>query len=358
MMSAKSKEVRTLELNERKLKILQAVIDEYLGTAEPVGSRAISKKNVLGLSSATIRNEMADLEEMGYLIQPHTSAGRVPSDSAYRYYVNSMMKKYRFGVETIMKLQTALEEKVSQLDTIIKKANLITSALTDYTAFITTPNINTNSIKKCEIINLNGGCSLFIVVTETGAVRNKIINFSIDSGSTAVLSGIIDGALSGLCINDITYDKIKSIQNEVEQKLNISPKVLINILNFVYEAIEELDNTEIYFENTKSILEYNDIDKARKMLAFLEDKKNVHRLIEGGDDKKVNVKIGSENDAEELKESSLITVNYSLNDKVMGKLGVIGPKRMDYAKVIASLDCISEHIDKILHQLYIGESEG
>ena len=347
-----------MELNDRKLTILQAIIDEYLGTAEPVGSRAISKKKVLGLSSATIRDEMADLEEMGFLIQPHTSAGRVPSDSAYRYYVNSMMKQYRIGMQTIKKLQNELEDKVNQLDAVIKKANFITSALTDYTAFVTTPNFDATVIKKCEIINLNGGCSLLIIVTETGAVKNKILNLSLDEKSTAILSGIINSVLSGNCVNNISFDMIKSIQAQVEKQLDISPKALINILNFVYDTVEELDNTEIYIDNAKSVLKYNNIEKAQKILTFLEDKKNLHHLLEGGNDKKVNVTIGSENEFEELKESSLVTVNYSLNNKVVGKLGVIGPKRMDYAKVIASLDCISEHIDKILYQLYIGESEG
>ncbi len=347
-----------MELNDRKLRILQAVIDEYLGTAEPVGSRAISKKNDLGLSSATIRNEMADLEEMGFLIQPHTSAGRVPSDTAYRYYVNSMMTRYKIGVETIEKLQNDLHEKVNRLDTIIKKANLITSTLTDYTTFITSPDLKTNHIKKCELISLSGGCSLLIIVTQAGAVRNKILPLPVDDTTASVLGDIINNTLSGLCASDITFDKIQSMQNEISQRLNMSPKALINILNFVYEAIEEMDDTEIYIENAKSILKYNDIDKARKMFTFLEDKRNLRQLIEGGDEKKVNIKIGSENEAEEMKDCSLVTVNYSLNNKVMGKLGVIGPKRMDYAKVVASLDCISNHIDKILYQLYIGESEG
>ena len=347
-----------MDLNERKLMILQAVIDEYLGTAEPVGSRSISKKNILGLSSATIRNEMADLEEMGYLIQPHTSAGRVPSDAAYRYYVNSMMKRYKIGVDIITKLQSALEEKVNQLDTIIKKANLITSTLTDYTAFVTTPALKNNSIKKCELMSLSGGCSLFVIITQTGAVRNKILSLSIDDKTASVLSEIINKNLSGLCIEEITFEKILSMQNEITQKLDLSPKALINILDFVYDAVEELDDTEIYIENTKSILKYNDIEKASKMFAFLEDKRNLRHIIENDNDKKVNIKIGAENEAEELKDCSLVTVNYSLNNKVAGKLGVIGPKRMDYAKVIASLDCISNHIDKILYQLYKGESEG
>lgn len=346
-----------MELGERKLKILQTIIDEYLGTAEPVGSRAISKKNSLGLSSATIRNEMADLEEMGFLIQPHTSAGRVPSDAAYRFYVNSMMKKYKMGIETIEKLQLDLEKKVNQLDQVIKKASLITSTLTDYTTFITTPDFKSNTIKKCELVCLGGGSSLLIIITVTGVVRNKILSLPLTEETAKILGDIINATLSGLCVCDITFEKIQSMQTEIEKKLNLNPKILIKILDFIYEAIEELDNTEIYIENAKSILKYNNIENAQRMFTFLDDKKNLRHLIEDSDNEKVNVKIGSEIEAEELKNCSLVTVNYSLNNKPAGKLGVIGPKRMDYAKVIASLDYISSEIDRILYQMYIGESE-
>ncbi len=347
-----------MDLNDRKLMILQAVIDEYLGTAEPVGSRSISKKNILGLSSATIRNEMADLEEMGFLVQPHTSAGRVPTDTAYRYYVNSMMKRYKIGMDIIARLQKAMEEKVSQLDTIIKKASLITSTLTDYTAFVTTPDLKDNCIKKCELLSLSGGCSLFVIIMQSGAVKNKILALPLDENTAAALGEIIDKNLHGLRADEITFEKIQSMQTEISEKLSLSPKALINILDFVYSSIGELDDTDIYIENTKSILKYNNIEKASKMFALLEDKKKLRRMIENDGEKKVNIKIGSENEAEELKDCSLVTVNYTLNNKVAGQLGVIGPKRMDYAKVIASLDCISEHIDKILDQLYKGESEG
>ena len=258
----------------------------------------------------------------------------------------------------IEQLHMALEQKVNQLDTIIKKASYITSTLTDYTAFITTPDLKTNSIKKCELVSISGGCSLFIIVTQSGIVRNKMLNLSLDDKMATTLGEIINKNLSGLCTTDITFERIQSMQSELSKRVKLEPRVLINILNFIYEAIGELDDTEIYIDNTKSILKYNDIEKAQKMFTFLEDKKNLRQLIEGNYDKKVNIKIGSENEAEELKDCSLVTVNYSLNDKTVGKLGVIGPKRMDYAKVVASLDCISNHIDKILYQLYKGESEG
>ena len=184
-------------------------------------------------------------------------------------------------------------------------------------------------------------------------MKNKILTLSLDDASAALLGEIINKTLCGLCTNDITFDKIQSMQNEISHRLDLSPKALINILDFIYEAIEELDDTDIYIENEKSILKYNDIEKAQKMFTFLEDKK---KLIKGDPNSKVNIKIGSENKVEELKDCSLVTVNYSLNNKTAGQLGVIGPKRMNYAKVVASLNCISEHIDKILYQMYIGES--
>ncbi len=352
-----------MELSERKRQILQAIITEYMGTAEPVGSRAISKRNELGLSSATIRNEMSDLEEMGFLIKPHTSAGRVPSDTAYRFYVNTMLKRYQVSVETIEKLQRDLREKVNHLDVLIKNASMIASLLTNYTTFITTPELNSAVIKRFELVDLGGGSVMLIIVTNTGAVKNKLMNMgNVIESDIIKLSNILNKSLVGLTAHEITFEKIQSIHDKIKVSLKISPKVLINIMNFVYSAVEELDETDIFVSNAKSILsypEYNSVSEAKKMLTFLEDKKNLKELFSKKDDEsKVNIKIGSENEFEELSNSSIVTVDYSLNNKAVGKIGVIGPKRMDYAKVIASLDCISEHLDKILYQFYIDESEG
>ena len=350
-----------MEMSDRKRRILQAVIDEYMGTAEPVGSRSISKKNDLGLSSATIRNEMADLEDMGYLIQPHTSAGRIPSDAAYRVYVNTMLTKYQVSVETLEKLQHELEERVNKLDVIIRKASVIASALTDYATVITTPELNEAVIKRFELVDLGTGNVILIIVTNTGSVRNRIMNFGeLKESDIRGLSDVLNRSLTGLTAHDITFEKIQDIHEQIKGMLSIPPKILINIMNFVYSAIEDMDETEIIVENAKSILsypEYNSVQEAKKMFTFLEDKKNLKGIVSGGD-KKVNVKIGSENECEELSNSSIVTVNYSIKDKAIGKIGVIGPKRMDYAKVIANLNCISEYLDKILYQFYINESEG
>lgn len=339
-----------MDLNDRKRKILHAVIDEYIGTAEPVGSRAISKNKELGLSSATIRNEMADLEEMGYLLQPHTSAGRVPSDEGYRFYVNSLMTRYRLGMEAIGNLQNEFLERMQQLDRIIKKAGIVASALTNYTTFITAPEQSSVKLSRIEFVPLGDVKAVLIVVTQTGVVRNRTIDISLSPEDCSILSAVMNKALIGLTASEIDFEKIKQIESSIRAHLNLHPQILVLILNFVYETISTLSNTEIFVDNIQSILkhpEYSDIDKARQMLGFLDNKNNLKKLL--GTNSGINVTIGDANEDEALKDCSLVTVNYSLDNNVSGHIGVIGPKRMDYAKVFASLDFISTHIDKILN---------
>lgn len=343
-----------MDLNDRKQKILRAIVDEYIGTAEPVGSRAISKKNELGLSSATIRNEMADLEEMGYLIQPHASAGRVPSDNGYRFYVNSLLEHYKVNLEAISQMQQALADKVTQLDMIIKKASFIASSITDYTAFVTTPQLSKSKIKKIDLVGLGGQSVMIIIVTHTGTVRNQIITADIDEDGLSIFADVLNKRLGGRNADDITLETINGIQTEIQSKLGLSPKTLIAVLNFVYEVIEGLDNTEIYINNANAILkhpEYNDVEKARRMLTFFEDTKNLKSVISDKTSEGISVMIGSENESSEMQDCSLVAVDYSLGDK-KGKIGVIGPKRMNYAKVFSSLDSISKNIDKILREIY------
>ena len=348
-----------MDLNERKCKILQAVIDEYIGTAEPVGSRAVSKIKELGLSSATIRNEMADLEEKGYLVQTHTSAGRIPSDAGYRFYVNSLMTRYRLGIEAIENLHLELERRVNQLDKIIKKAGTITAALTDYTTFVTSPEQNLAKLKKIDVVDLGGNKSLLIVVTQDGMVRNRMLNISLGNENANKLSYILTSKLTGLSSDEIDFDKIREVENVVSSNMSVSSMSLVNILNFVYETISDLSSQEIYIDNAQSILrfpEYRDVSKARELYQFLENKDNLKKLLsDGKKENGIHVTIGSENVPEELKDCSLVTADYVLNNKSVGKLGVIGPKRMDYAKVFASLDLISTHIDRILN-LYHDDS--
>ena len=337
-----------MDLSDRKKKILQAIIDEYIGTAEPVGSRAISKKENLGLSSATIRNEMADLEDMGYLIQPHTSAGRIPSDEGYRFYVNSLMKRYQIGVEAISRLQEALEGKVVQLEGIIKRAGALTSVLTDYTTFVTTP-VKAATIKKIDLVPL--GCSAVMLIVVTFAVSSRVINADITNEQCAEIAAILNKHLAEHSAEEIGFAQLEEIQHEIEQRTDVSVQLLINILHFVYETISSMNESDIYVNNAKSILkypEYSDIDKAHELFNFLEDKESLKLLAAAEEQDGVKAKIGKENGVDILNDCSLVTVNYVLGDKKAGKLGVIGPKRMNYSKVFASLDVISKEIDKIL----------
>lgn len=351
-----------MDLSERKQKILQAIIDEYVTSAEPVGSRAISKRNELGLSSATIRNEMADLEDMGYLVKPHTSAGRIPSDSGYRFYVNSLMHRYQMSVEAIEQLRMALEERVSRLDTLIKKASIAASVLTDYATVVTTPRLGRSVLCKLDLVNLAGGSLMLIIVTRSGLVKNGVIPADIDEQSTQAISAVLNKSLCGMVCGSIRAEDFDEIVRYCTAELKIPREICRTVVDFVADMIKSLEETDVYINNARLILkypEYSDIGKAREMLEFLENKENLAKIIESDRDREgVGVRIGTENDFKELENSSLVTVDYSVGGRRLGRIGVIGPKRMNYAKVIASLDCISNHIDSIIEQLYSREGEG
>ncbi len=338
-----------MELSDRKKLILQAIIDEYIVSAEPVGSRAISKKNELGLSSATIRNEMADLEEMGYLIQPHTSAGRIPSDVGYRFYVNSLMHRYKIGVEAIEQLQKELAGRITRLDRAVMRAGYLAAAMTDYTTVITSPVGERTEIKKLDLVPIADDAIMLIIVTRS--VKSRVIKANLSTGECSAFANVLNSVLADKTSDEINYETIREIENICSDKLKIEPKTIINVLNFVYESVSELDDGEIYVENAKSILkypEYRDVDKAREIFSFLEDKSNLKKLIAQNGSDGVRATIGRENEPEILKDCSLVTVNYSLDGNAVGKIGVIGPKRMNYSQVFASLDLISKEIDKLI----------
>ncbi len=341
-----------MELNDRKKLILQAIVDEYISSAEPVGSRIISKKNDLGLSSATIRNEMADLEEMGYLVQPHTSAGRIPTDAGYRFYVNSLMRRYKMGVETIEQLQKELAGRISRLDRAVLKAGYMAALLTDYTTVVTTPVGDRADIKKVDLVAISDDTVMLIIVTSRA--NSRVIKVKLSADECTDIASILNKNLCGKTADEIGYDTIREIESQCTNTLNTDNRIIISILNFVYECVGDLDESEIFVENAKSILkypEYSDVNKAREIFNFLEDKKSLKQLISGTESDGVRAMIGTENEPEILKDCSLVTVNYSLDGKNVGKLGVIGPKRMNYSQVFASLDLISQEIDKLFSHI-------
>ena len=337
-----------MDLSDRKKKILQAIIDEYIGTAEPVGSRAISKKENLGLSSATIRNEMADLEEMGYLIQPHTSAGRIPSDEGYRFYVNSLMRDYKIGIDAVAQLQSMLESRVSLLDKLIRYAGAIASNLTEYTTVISAPKDDDSEIKKVDVVAVESHTVMLIVVTRR--VRNASVNVSLSGEGCERLGQLINKSLAGMKPHEVTRDTIEKIKDGATGFIKDS--ILDKILDCLYDTVTADAETEIYVTNANSILrypEFADVDKARDMLSFLDDKEKLKKLAAADTGEGINATIGKENDFEILQDSSLVSMNYTQPSGGAGKLTVIGPKRMNYSKVFASLDLISNEIEKLVN---------
>ncbi len=348
-----------MELSDRKQKILGAIIDEYIGTAEPVGSRAISKRNELGLSSATIRNEMADLEDMGYLVKPHTSAGRIPSDIGYRFYVNSLMERYQISVEAVEKLKEELFNRVNQLDVLIKKAGAMASVLTEYTTVFTAPSLGRSIVRKLDIISMSGAGSLMILVTKAGLVKNKMIDIHTTEYESTQLTAVINEVLGGMTADEITDSDYEEICQKALSETDLSYEKLSLVLKEVKEWMKALGESEIFVNNSRAILQYpefSNVGKAREMLNFLDDKDNLIKIMESGNNTDgVGIKIGTENNFKELENTSLVTVDYKIGGRKLGQIAVIGPKRMNYAKVIASLDLISNQIDDILKQFTEGE---
>ncbi|MBQ3115032.1 MAG: heat-inducible transcription repressor HrcA [Clostridia bacterium] len=337
-----------MDLGERKKKILGAVIEHYIRTAEPVGSRTISKLDELGVSSATIRNEMADLEEMGLLTQPHTSAGRIPSTMGYRTYVDRLMKRYEFSVSEINRLRSLMELELTEVDTMIKELTNIYSYLTNYTIVGSSAGNSNGYIKNFHMVQIDRNSALLIVVTDKNIVKNKKIDFDcdIDSTVTEQISNMLNENLAGVIKSKINLDKIYEIQAEMDKYKT----VLLPVLNFVNECIESLDNSEVFISGASKLLdfpEYSNVQKAKELLEFLDNKENLHRMAASVDNADVKIIIGSENDALELKDCSIVLSSYSIKGKGTGTIGFIGPTRMNYSKAVSTLKLLTGQIDKL-----------
>ena len=350
-----------MEMNERKRKILHTIINEYVTNAEPVGSRHIAKNLDLGLSSATIRNEMADLEEMGYLEQPHTSAGRVPSDKGYRFYVNELMNGYEVSQRDIDLLAVAMEMKLNQFDKVIRQASVVLSQLTNYTAVLMTPEMKHGAIKTIELVPVDASSMLIILVTNEGIMKNKRVYIpkNVDHKIIPQVSALMKEKLSGLLLNEIDMKKI----NEIKKALGSNYEMLFPVLDFISDIIDDIQKeTEIYLSGVTNIFnfpEYRDVTRAKEFIEFLDDKKSVAKVLsdaEENDEHAIHVRIGSENGLDIMQNLSLVTTNYHLGGRAAGRLGIIGPTRMHYSKVIANINQISNYLDRLLKELYIDDN--
>lgn len=343
-----------MDMNERKLKILQAIIHNYIINAEPVGSRTLSKKYDLGISSATIRNEMSDLEELGFLVQPHTSSGRIPSDKAYRLYVNNLMKTGRVSPDIRQEIMHDLEKEISEIEKIIVNSSKILSKLTDYTSFAIAPEIKQSKLKHIQLVPVDETKVLVVIVTDSGIVKNTIfrVDEEISSDQLFVISKLLTDKLKGFNIGDLNDE----INNNIIEEASKYSNNFDMILPFINESINEINKIEFYTDGVTKILnypEYNDISKAREFISFLENKSNVVDILMNNEFNDFSVTIGNENCYDELKNCSLITATYKLNGKTIGKIGLVGPTRMHYSKVIPVMKSIVNDVNNILGRYFL-----
>lgn len=341
-----------MELDERKLKILQAIVRTYLDTGEPVGSRTISKDSDLHLSSATIRNEMSDLEELGYIIQPHTSAGRIPSDKGYRLYVDTMMKNKDHEVEEMREL---LVSKSDKMELFLKQLAKLLANDTNYASLVSKWQYTHKRIKFIQLTKVDEWNILAIVVLDNNAVKDRVISLQeeVDDEEIVKLNFVLNTTLNGL---DLTEINIGLIQ-QVKKQFDGHPDTVNAILDTIAEAITEDEETEVYTSGTTNMLKYpelGDKEKVTQLLGAFEEKKMLHELISLPSDLSQNhdiqVYIGDESTIEGMRDCSVVTATYKVEEGVYGKIGIIGPKRMDYERVVHTLQSLMVQLDDIFRE--------
>ncbi|MCM8710400.1 heat-inducible transcriptional repressor HrcA [Clostridium sp. SYSU_GA19001] len=342
-----------MEMDERKIKILQAIINDYINTAEPVGSRTIAKKYNLGVSSATIRNEMADLEEMGYLEHLHTSSGRKPSDKGYRLYVDKLMQVPTLSLEEELLIKSQiLNAALYEIDKVIKQATQLLSELTKLTCIVKAPSAKKSFIKSIQLINVDSTSILAVIITDTNLIKNTIIRVRkpVSTDILLKLNNLLNAKLKNLTIEQINLSVINSIKNDLINH----EEIFDAIIPALYDSLNSAETSEVYLEGTTNIFnypEYNDIEKAREFLYLLNNKENLQRLLNTNNS--ISISIGEENYLEGAKDCSVVSGVYSLGGRPLGAIGVIGPTRIPYSKIVSLLTKIMKEINDTLNQTYL-----
>lgn len=353
-----------MSLDKRKVKILKAIIASYIDNAEAVGSRTISKKYELGVSPATIRNEMSDLEEMGFLVQPHASSGRIPTDMAYRYYVDDLWKKVQGASNTnteLDQLRGIIEDKANEMDSVFKNSVRILSQFTKYTSFIVAPQLKKSVVKRIQLVPITDTTILLLIILQSNIVKQVTLKLRcpIPFEQMEKISAALSEKLYGYKLEDV--DLIKD--SLIEQLYHIRESnndTLIELLPYLMDQICKLEDINVYSDGITNILdlpEYNDVVKAREFITFVENKNSLAKLFQYVGENDLNISIGHENRNEELRDCSLITATYKFNGKLIGKIGVIGPTRMDYSKVISTVKSISDAMNEIISQSFDQENK-
>ena len=340
------------ELNERKSKILHAIIKNYLETGEPVGSRTISKYTDLNLSSATIRNEMADLEELGYILQPHTSAGRIPSDQGYRWYVDALMSK---NEQEVTELKEQMLGKADKMEQLLKQVAKVLANNTNYATMISTPVCSGNRLKFIQLSQVDETQLIVVIVMDNNIVKNQIVEIDGPLGNEALLklNMLLNTSLNGMLIEEINLGMIKRLKDQA----GIHSGVMSNVLDAVANVIKLDDDMEIYTSGATNIFKYpelSDKQSAQEIISAFEEKQQLAELVThtmaDTKNKGIQVYIGDESNVKTMKDCSVVTATYELGEGMQGTIGIIGPKRMDYEHVMRTLKTLMAELDNIFHK--------
>ncbi len=345
-----------MKMDSRKQQVLLAIITDFIATAEPVGSRTIARKYDLGVSPATIRNEMSDLEEMGYIEQPHTSAGRVPSQLGYRYYVDFLMQKKDLTAREEEIIRRGYEKKVRQIGQVIVQTGELLSQMTKFAAVVMTPRLELSSFKRVQLVLMNPGQVLVIVVMNTGALQTNIIEVpeEVSQVDLDTISQVLNAKLDGLTLDKIKVTLLREIYYELSKHKNILDLAMHLIQNGLAASRED----KIYLGGIMNILnqpEFHNIERVKALLSLLEQEELLRSLLESCDPKEgVTVRIGREMNREEVKDCSMVVANYCIDGRPMGTIGVIGPTRMDYAWVVSVVEHMTLSLSETMEKMFKG----
>ena len=340
------------ELDERKVKILNAIIKNYLETGEPVGSRTISKYTDLNLSSATIRNEMSDLEDLGYIVQPHTSAGRIPSDKGYRFYVNNLIAEKD---KEVADMQEWMIEKTEKMESLLKNVAKTLANNTQYATLVSAPSVVSNRLKFVQLSAVDEHQVLSVVVMDGNIVKNKIITVDkpLDNETMLKLNMLLNTNLNGLTVNEINLALI----TKLKEQAGIHDEIIAQVLDTVAETITEGDDLQVYTSGATNIFKYPELadsKKASELLTTFEEKQSLMELLndstDGNENTGIQVYIGDESPISTMQDCSIVTATYELGDGVKGTIGIVGPKRMDYENVVDNIKSLKGQLDKLLKQ--------
>ena len=345
-----------VELDERKMKILQAIIKTYLETGEQGGSRTISKYTDLNLSSATIRNEMADLEEMGYIIQPHTSAGRIPSDKGYRLYVDTMMNDMEARISArdkeVEELKELLVEKEEKMDHMLKQVAKTLAVNTNYATMISAPSCSGNKLKFIQLSRVDARQLVAVVVLNGNIIKNNILTISeeMDDETLLKLNILLNTHLNGLPIEEINLGLIARLK----QQAGIHSDIVGDVIDAVADSIKSDDDLQIYTSGTNNIFKYPELadqERASEIINTFEEKQLLSTLVQDTLSKEekngIQIYIGDENQVEAMKDCSVVTATYELGEGMKGTIGIIGPKRMDYEKVVDTMHTLMSQMEEL-----------